>query len=471
MKSILFTAFLTVCCLMQLQAQVRNLESCIQTAWENNIQVRQTQLNGSLAEVDLIQARNQRFPNLSAGSSLSLSGRSVDPTNNQFAANSFFTNNYSLNSNVLLYNGGIVRKNIKRALMSGDAARLQQDDVKQVIALQVANAYLNVLFAQENLNVEETRTNITRRQIDQLERLIAGGLRPKNDIYELKATLAANEQSLVTAKGNLELARLSLNQSMRIPSDETFELVIPEIVLAALEDPFQMSSEEVYRVAAALQPSLKNSALQVDLAGLDEEIAKASMLPSLGLGGSVGTNYSSLGKEVVGEEEVVVTQPIIINDVETDVGFKQTVPQVEDKAYGSQMIDNVTYGYGLSLTVPIYTNYRNKASIRRAQIAKENAILTDKNNRDLFRQQIEQAIVDARNSKVQYDAAQASVEASTQSLENLQLSFDQGNVNSFQLNIAADQYNNAQLQSLLAKYDYIFKMKIIDLYMGKKLQF
>jgi outer membrane protein len=304
-----------------------------------------------------------------------------------------------------------------------------------------------------------------------LERLIAGGLRPNNDIYEVKATLAANEQSLVTAKGNLELARLSLNQSMRIPSDERFDLVIPEIVLAALEDPFQMSSEEVYLVAAALQPSLKNSTLQVDLAGLDEEIAKASMLPSLGLGGSVGTNYSSLGKEVVGEEEVVVTQPIIINDVETDVGFKQTVPQVEDKAYGSQMIDNVTYGYGLSLTVPIYANYRNKASIRRAQIAKENAILTDKNNRDLFRQQIEQAIVDARNSKVQYDAAQASVEASKQSLENLQLSFDQGNVNSFQLNIAADQYNNAQLQSLLAKYDYIFKMKIIDLYMGKKLQF
>lgn len=471
MKSILLTAFLAMCFVGQSQAQVRSLESCIQTAWENNIQVRQTQLNGSLAEVDLIQARNQRFPTLSAGSSISLSGRSVDPTNNQFAANSFITNNYSFNSNVLLYNGGIVQKNIKRAKMSGNAARLQQNDVKQTIALQVANAYLNVLFTQENLNVEETRINITRQQIDQLERLIAGGLRPKNDIYDLRATLAANQQSLVTAKGNLELAKLSLNQSMRIPSDEQFSLVVPELVLAALDDPFQMSPSDVYQLAADLQPNLKNSALQVDLAGLDEEIAKAALLPTLGLGGSVGTNYSSLGKEVVGQEEVIVTQPIIINNVETDVGFKQTVPQVEDKSYGSQVFDNVTYGYGLNLTIPIYSNYRNKAGIRRAQIAKENAILTDQNNRDLFRQQIEQAIVDARNAKVQYEAAEASVEASKQSLDNLKLSFDQGNVNSFQLNIAADQYNNAQIQSLLAKYDYIFKMKIIDLYMGKQLQF
>lgn len=466
-----FLLFLLLITFQQINAQSKTLQECVNIAWKNNISVQQTQLNMASTAIDIKQAKQQRYPNLSAGSSLSISGRSVDPTNNQFAASSFFTNNYSLNSNMLLYNGGVIQNNIKRANLSMQSAEYQAADIKQDIALQVANAYLNVLFSQENLEIEKQRIEITENQLDQLQRLIDGGLRPKNDIYELESTLAANEQSLVSAQGNLEIAWLQLKQIMRIPYNDSFELQVPEVMLAKIEDPFSLSASKVYEEAAQRQPALKNSELQVEIADIDKNIAKASMLPTLGLGGSLGTNYSSLGMQQAGSEEVIIEQDVVINDIETTVGFPQTVPILEDDPYFNQLNENVTYGYGLSLSIPIYSNYRNKSSIMKADIAKQNAILTDKNNRDLFRQQIEQAIIDARNAKKNYEASETSVIASKRALDNLEVSFNQGAVDNYQLTIANNQYNTARIQQIIAKYDYIFKMKIIDFYRGKNLNF
>lgn len=451
--------------------QTKSLQECVNIAWENNINVQQAKLNIAVSDIDIRQAQQQRYPNLSAGSSLSLSGRSVDPTNNQFAASSFFTNNYSLNSNMLIYNGGILQNNIKRAKLATKSAQLQTDDIKQEIALQVANAYLNVLFSQENVLIEKQRLEITNNQIDQLERLINGGLRPKNDIYELQANKASNEQTLISAEGNLEIAWLQLKQLMRISFDETFDLEVPEIIIAGLDNPFDLSPSKVYEESASRQPALQNSALQVELTEIDKAIANAALLPSLALGGSLGTNYSSLGKIQTGSEQIVVEQDVIINNTMATVGFPQSVPVLEDEPYFDQISDNITYGYGLSLTVPIYTNFRNRANIIKADFAQQNAILTDKNNRDLFRQQIEQAIIDARNAQKRFDAAESSVVAAKKSLDNLQSSFDQGAVDNYQLTIANNQYNSARNQQIIAKYDFIFKMKIIDFYRGKNLNF
>lgn len=470
MIRILIITFLS-CLSLGLQAQQKTLMECVQIAWENNINVQQTELLKSNSRIDLDQAKANRYPNLNAGSSLNLSGRSVDPTNNQFATSSFFTNNFNLSSNVLLYNGGQVRKNIERAKMSQQSADLQIEDIKQTIALQVSNAYLSILFAQENLGIAENRKKVTDQQIDQLEKLIEAGLRPRNSILDLEATAATNEQNIISAQGNLEIANLNLNQLMLIPINEKFDLVIPQILLSELEDPFTMDSESIYKESVQNQPSIKNTDLNIKLAELDKAIAGTGLLPTIAVGGSLGTNYSSLGRVQDGTNEIIVNQDIIFQGTETTIGFKQNIPNFVDQNYFSQVSDNVTYGYGLSLSVPIYNNYRNKANINRAEINKRSAELNHSQNLNQFRTQIEQALLDARNARKQYDANEKSVIATKRALDNTQVSFEQGNANSFELSIASDNYDTAQIQSLISKYDYIFKMKIIDFYLGKSINF
>ena len=470
MKYTIWICLLLVCSVGQAQ-NVKTLQECVRIAWENNISVKQTAIGIAQSEINLKQARSSRLPNLNAGASLNLSGRSVDPTTNVLIPNNFYSNNYNINSNVLLYNGGSVLKNIERSKLSIESAELQTDDIKQNIALQVANAYLNVLFAEENAGISLKRKKITLQQLDQLTRLINAGLRPKNDILDLEATLAANEQDIISAEGTANLVRLQLNQIMRIPIDEIFTLEIPDVIIANLDDPFTLNSGNIYDESANRQPALKNSELSIRIAEIDQSISRASYKPTLGFGGSLGTNYASSAKTVTGGETVFVPTTIVFNGSEQVVGLPSFSPTIENIPFGEQIGENITYGFGLSLSVPIYNNYRNKSSVLLSDLAKENAVLVDQQTRDQFRQQLEQALIDARNAKKSYEAAEKSVLASERSLDNLKVRFEQGAVNNFELNIATDQYDTAVTQSLISKYDYVFKMKVLDFYRGKGLDF
>ncbi len=452
-------------------AQTKTLRECVDIAWERNINIKQTELNKWNSEIDLSQAKASRYPNLNAGSSLNLSGRSVDPTNNQFATSSFFTNNYNLSSNVLLYRGGQVINSIKRAQQSRQASEFQIETIKQDIALQVANAYLNVLFSQENLGVADKRIEATQEQVKQVELLIERGLRPKNAIYELRATLSADEQNVVSAQGNLDLAFLQLLQLMNLSPSERFDLVIPEIAVEALTDPFGLDPNTIYKQSWTKQPDYKNAAIQTEIAETDKKIAEAALKPTIAFGGSVGTNYSSLGRTVDGVENVVIDQTIIVDGTEQTVGFVQQIPRFADQAYLDQVTDNVTYGYGLSLQVPIYNNRTTKSAIERAELGKKSTEYGMQLAEIQFRNEIQQVVLQARNAKKQYEASIKSVEASKQALDNIKLSFEAGASNSYDLTFATNAYDTALIQRALAKYDYVFRVMVIDFYLGRSINF
>ncbi len=471
MIKVCITVFFTFCTCTMVFCQAKSLRECIDIAWDRNITIKQAELGQWSSDIDLTQAKSARYPNLNAGSSLNISGRSVDPTNNQFATSSFFTNNYNLSSNVLLYRGGQVLQTIKRARQSRAAAGFQIDDIKQDIALQVANAYMNVLLSQENLGIAEKRKEATQQQISQLELLIDRGLRPKNAIYELRSTLAADEQNVIAAQGNLELAFLNLQQLMNVPSDERFDLIIPEINLESLTDPFAVQVDELFKSSWENQPSFKNAKTQLEIAETDQQIAKAGLKPTVGLGGSVGTNYSSLGKQINGTQEVIVDQTILFNGSEQTIGFVQQVPNLIDQPYFDQINENITYGYGLSVQVPIYNNYNTKAAIQKAEINKKNTNYSFEFAEQQFKNELQQVLQQARNAKKQYEASLVSVEATQQSLQNVKAGFEAGTSNAFDLNFATNAYDTALIQSIVSKYDYIFKTMIIDFYLGRSINF
>ncbi len=451
--------------------QSKSLKECIDIAWERNINIKQVELNEWNSEIDLAQAKAARYPSLNAGTSLNLSGRSVDPTNNQFAANSFYTNNYNLSSNVLLYRGGQVQQSIKRAGQNKKSASYQIDDIKQDIALQVANAYINVILSQENLGITEKRRDATSEQIKQVELLIERGLRPKNAIYDLRSTIATDEQNVVAAQGNLDIAFLNLLQLMNVNQKERFDLIIPEIVVESITDPFTINVDELYAKAWPNQPANKNANVQIEIAETDKKIAQSGLLPTVAIGGSIGSNYSSLGQMVTGTQEQVFDQTILINGLEQTIGFVQQVPSLADQAYLDQLNQNVTFGYGLSLQVPIYNNNNTRASIQRAELGRKNSDYNKNLAEIQFRNELEQVLLQAKNAKKQYEASLVSVDAGKRALDNIKTSFEAGAANTFDLTFASNTYDTALIQSTIAKYDYIFKAMVIDFYLGRSINF
>lgn len=471
MKKATILIFIFTCISSSLFSQSKSLKECIDLAWERNINIKQVELTQYSSDIDVAQAKAARYPSLNAGTSLNLSGRSVDPTNNQFATSSFYTNNYNLSSNMLLYRGGQVINSIKRANQSKTAASYQMDDIKQDIALQVSNAFINVVLTQENLGIAEKRRDATKEQISQLELLIERGLRPKNSIFELRSTIASDEQNVVIAKGNLDIAYLNLLQLMNLDQNEKFDLVIPEIVIESLTDPFTIDINDMFKKSWPNQPAYKNANMQIDIAETDKKIAAAGLRPTIGIGGSVGTNYSSLGKEVSGFEQEVINQTVVFGGMEQTIGFVQNVPSLVDQSYFDQVNENVTYGYGLSLQVPIYNNMNTKAAIQKADLNQKNSNYNLELQENQFRNEIAQVLLQARNAKKQYEASLISVEAGKQNLENVTRSFEAGAANTFDLTFATNTYDTALIQSTVAKYDYVFKTMIIDFYLGRAINY
>ena len=372
---------------------------------------------------------------------------------------------------MLLYRGGQVTNSIKRANQSRTAAEYQMDDIKQDIALQVSNAFINVVLAQENLNIAEKRREATRKQISQLELLIESGLRPKNSIFELRSTLAAEEQNVVAAGGNLDIANLNLLQLMNVNQNEQFDLVIPEFIMESLTDPFSIDVNEMFDKSWKNQPAYKNASMQIEIAETDKKIAAAGLRPTVGIGGSVGTNYSSLGMEIGGFEEQVINQTVLFGGTEQTIGFVQEVPSLVDQAYFDQINENVTFGYGLSVQVPIYNNMNTKAAIQKAELNTKNSNYNFELQEIQFRNEIAQVLLQAKNAKKQYEASLISVEASQKALENITQSFEAGAANTFDLTFATNTYDTALIQSAVAKYDYVFKSMIIDFYLGRAINF
>ncbi|MCB9309052.1 MAG: TolC family protein [Lewinellaceae bacterium] len=447
--------------------KVWTLEECIQHAYEHNVQVLMGDINEKSNQIDIKTAVQSRFPNVSSGVNLGWNfGRTIDPTTNTFITETFFNNGYSLNSGVKLFNSNKLNNNIKLAKLNGSIAKDELEKIKQNIALQVASAFLNVVFAQENIKNVEAQMEQSEQQFNLIENLIKVGNRPQNDIIEIEAQLLNNEQQLIEAQNMLKSAKLLLQQL--IMTDEEVEVSVPANIIPS-SDPSILTIEEVYNAAMQNQYSLKVAKKSVEGAVLQQKIIKADLYPSIGMGASFGTNYSNKGLEILGYNETVINQDIIFNGNSVQIGFPQNIPILAKKPYFSQLTDNLSYGLGVSCQIPIYSNYATRARIEKAKLNVQNANLSFEQEENALRTTVTQALNDATAAQAKYKATQKVLEAQTRLLENVQKKYQAGSSNSFELANVKSQYESAQINNLMAKYDFIFKVKVIDFYLGKTL--
>ncbi len=450
------------------QNRVWTLEECIEHAWENNLHLQQQKLTLGIARENLSQSRANLFPSLNASASHAYNfGRRVDPFTNEFSTESIQSNNFSLSTAVNIFNGFQLQNAIKQNAIELEATRFDLDKTYNDIALMVASAYLQVLFAGELVENAVNQLEISRLQVERTARLVEAGTLPRGALLTIQAQMATEELQLVNAQNQLDLSYLNLSQLLFLPPEEEFVIASPDIDLEPEEEPGQ-SPMQVFQTAAQQQPEVKSAELRIVSAERGLDIARGGRYPMLSLRGALGTGYSEASIEPVGST-VVGVEPIAVTASGEDVFVPVFAYDTRIKPFRNQVEDNFNQSVGLYLTIPIFNNYQTRSAISRSRINLDNARLQNQIVREQLFQTIQQAHADATAALKRYTATDKNVEALEESFRYSEQRFNVGMMNSVEYNDAKNRLAAAQSEMLQAKYEYLFRMKILDFYMGNPL--
>ena len=456
----------------QVQAQETwSLRKCIEYAREHNLTLKQAQNSVRLAELSEKQNLLSRLPNVSASAAGgSQFGRTIDPTTNSFDNQTINFNSYRLDVGMPLFAGGQIRNGIKQSSVDLLAAREDVAAAFNDIALNIANVYLQILMSREQLENSVKRRNLSREQLAQTDKLIENGRLPANDRLDVLAQIAADEQSIIQTRNQIEISYLNLKELLQL--DPTVEISVedPPPGIALDTDPDLLSFQEVYAVALGQQPQIRANDLRMKSAEIGVDIAKGALLPTLSVFGGIDTRWSSAARSIGEIRSTLINQTIIWNGVQQQIQIPSQEFVFKEDPYFNQIRENFGQSIGLSLRVPIYNNGLNSINIERARVGVLNAKVRSDLTRQQLKNNVQQALANARAGRRNWEAASTASEAARIAFENAEKRFQLGSINNLQLLTARNTYDVANTNLIVSKYDYIFRLKILDFYLGKEIK-
>ncbi|UHG92288.1 TolC family protein [Spirosoma oryzicola] len=451
-----------------------NLQQCIDIAQQNNITVRQGKLTVANSDLQLRQSRLNLLPTTSFQTNQSINGgRSINPQNNQFVQQTIQSSNYQLNASYTLYNGLVLRNTIKQNDLALQASQQELTATQNNVSLTVAQNYLNVLTGAEQLAVAQRQADVTRAQLERTERLVNAGSAPEANLFELRATLAGNEVDIITAQNTLDLAKVALLQAMNVPINQSFEVEAVNVPDPGL-DPYTATVQQLFDIAATNLPEVKGADLRVKSAELGVQVAKGGLYPILSLNGNLSTLYSSAASSRIANGQFsqqtigFYTDP---NGNQLPVYSNIEGTDARGITYGSQLENNFNQSASLFLRVPIFQGNLSRNRVTTAKIQQQNAELTAQNTRLVLRQQIETAYTSMRAGANKYRATQVQVASLEKAFQVAESRLNAGAINATDYSIAKTNLDRARASLIQAKYDYVFRTKILDYYQNKPLAF
>ncbi|MFV0540314.1 MAG: TolC family protein [Aestuariibaculum sp.] len=419
------------------QEKVWTLKECIDYALENNISVQKLDNTLLSGEQDVIASKGGMLPSVSASANQSLGLGNQELFQGQFADRTTHSTNLGIRVSQNVFNGFRTVTLYKQSLLTSEQNELELNKLKDDISLNVANTYLNVLFNKENLETAKTQVQFSQAQLKQVKSLVDAGVQPKANIYDAEATLASDEQSLTTAENNYNLALLSLSQLLQVPyKGFQVEMLTVDNPSATL---LYADVQPILDYAFGNRNEIKIAEKGIEAAELNTKINKSGYLPSVSLSYGFGSNvfYSNLADD--------------------------------EASFFNQLNDQKAHSFSLGVNIPIFSQFQNKTAVAKAKIQEENSILDFEQAKLDLETNIQRAFTDAQAAFKAYQAANKSLDAQKLAFENSTERFNIGAMTSFDLEQARVRYINAETSLINAKYDFIFKTKVLDFYMGKPL--
>jgi len=427
------------------------LEECINYAFDNNLTIKQSALNVQSTQYDLSQSKLDLIPSVNASASQNFRwGRSPDPSTNIYSTEYQQNTYFSVNTEVTLFNGLQQVNSIRKAQFDYLANKYDSDKIRNDISLNIAASYLSILFNIELVNNAQRQVDISKEQISRTTKQVDAGAIAKGSLFDIEAQGASDEANLISSKNNLMLAYLDLMQLLDLESSTEFDIDKP--ILDIVGTPTLLPAEMIYNKSVMIMPEIKSAEYRLESAGRTLSISKGARIPRLYASGSISTVYSNR------------IRPFEGIDPETEKAiYGDPFP------FGEQFIDNRDGSILIGLSIPIFNGYQVSTNIKKSKIYYENVNLELELEKNILRKNIESAYADAIAAYQTYIARQKSVESFKESFKYTQEKFNVGMVNSTDFNVVKIQLANAESDLSSAKFDYIFKTKILDFYLGKSL--
>ena len=421
---------------VQGQTKKWTLKECVELALENNISIKQSMNTLKSNEQDIKAAKGEFLPSFGANLSQSANFGSAELFSGNFVDRRFYSTNGSLSLNQTIFNGFRTLNTYKQSQLNFERNDIELRRLQDDVSLNVASAYLNVLFNMENLETARSQYEFSQKQLEQVQNLVESGVQPVSNVYDAQANLSGDLQSLTVAQNNHKIALLTLAQLIQVPS-EGFDVEVIQV-----EDPSPSiiydDVKPIVEYALNNRNEIKIANKNLEIADVNIKLSKAGFLPSvsMGYGFNTGANFSNLS---------------------------------EDSSFFQQINDNKGHGLNLNVNIPIFSRFRNQTAFARSKIQKDNVQLElDKAKLDL-EANVQRAFTDAQAALRSYQASTASVQARELSFSNAQERYAIGALNSFELEQARLALINAKALSINAKYDFIFKTQVLDFYLGKSI--
>lgn len=431
-----FLIFVLVCiCLFTSHAQKKwTLEECIDYAISQNILVKQIELQKQNAEVTLSNSQMSRLPNLNASAGQNWNFGRTQIVSGLYENHSQSTNNLSVSSSVLLFTGFQTANQIRKSKLDLNVTIFNLERAKEDLSLNIMSLFLQILFNKEILKIREKQIHFIEMQLEQTRNLVNAGKVPHSQILDIEAQISDDNVSLLEAKNSLALALLDLAQTMELENPMDFEIYMPE--LPDIENEFIESPITVFNYAVNTKPSVKSNEFRVMSAGKSIKIAKANYSPSLALNLSYSNNY------------------FYSYNSENNISFKD------------QIKNNAGKYIGLVLNIPLFNRFSVRNQVKNAKINFNNEQLILEDTKKQLYKEIQTAYVNATYAKEKYLASDKAISAVSESFEHAQKRYEVGKSTVLEFNEARNKLITSQSEKIRAKYDYIFRKKILDFYHG-----
>ncbi|GGW29572.1 transporter [Arenibacter certesii] len=424
-----------------MSAQKKNwtLEECVTYAVDNNLTIEQYELDLDNALIDRSDAIGDMLPNFNVNGRISgNSGLVLDQSRNQQVTGTITTASGGFGSSVTLFDGLRNIHRLNRAKLNALANQYRLDDLKEDIMLAVANAYLQILSNKESLKVFRVQYAETLKDLERSKELVAAGVVPQGDLLEIEATLANQEQQIVNGENMVLISRINLAQLLQITDYENFDISKEEFDIPP-SNILDNTPKSIFEKALTFRNDIKFSLSNVELALKDLQIAKGAVYPTVGAFINYGTQYSSEFRNPSTGERI---------------------------PFGDQLYLTDGISYGLQVNIPVFNGFSTRNGVQRAKINVERFRLQHKQNELDLETNINQAYVDVTSFAKAYEAAEKTLEARRLAYEYSKDRFDVGLMNSFDYSQAQSRVDNAEAELIRTKYDYIFRLKVLEFYFG-----
>lgn len=431
----MLTAAATACnCVFVLAQQPWSLEQCIDYAIEHNLTIKQQEANRDQSKIELNTAKWSRLPDLNGSASHSFNfGRSLQANNTYQSINTQNTG-LNLSTSIPLFTGLQIPNNIALSKLNLKAAIEDLNKAKEDISIQVASAYLQVLFNEELSKVAHEQVRLSKEMLEQQSAYYKVGKVSESEWREAQSRVAQDQLSAVQADNNFRLALLDLSQLLELSSPDNFSIVSPDIEEADLIGNLT-SPTEIYNQAVLTKPSIKAAQYRLEGAAHNIRIARSAYYPQLSFGAGLSTNYYKMSGR-------------------NNAGF------------GSQLQDNFSQYLGLSLSIPIFNRLSTRNRVRSARIQQTTLGWQLEESKKTLYKEIQQAYYNAVSAESQYQSSITADKAAEVSFNLMKEKYVNGKANSTQYNEARTNWMKAVSDRIQAKYDYLFRTKILDFYKG-----